>query len=87
MCTRVESAFPSGTPRISAPAHLRNAFLDLIDDETLGPEACRLVARLASCTDVLPDEYCQIVGLAQGSTFAQAAECLRTTLGCAEGQF
>jgi hypothetical protein len=85
MCARVESASRPGTPSTSAPAHLRNAFLDLIDDETQGPEACQLVAQLVSCTDVLPDEYCQIVGLAPGSTFAQAAECLRTTLGCADG--
>jgi hypothetical protein len=60
MCARVEPASGPETPRTSAPAHLRNGFLDLIDAEALGREACQLVA--------------------------QAAEKLRTTLGCPDGQ-
>ena len=66
----------------SAPAHLRNAFLDLIEDETPGDEACRLAAQLADCTDVLPMEHCEMLGLEPGSTFAQAAHSVSVTLGC-----
>jgi hypothetical protein len=66
----------------SAPAHLRNAFIDLIEEDTQGEAACRLAAQLAECTDVLPLEYCEMLGLEAGSTFAQAAQRVRTTLGC-----
>jgi hypothetical protein len=68
--------------RGSAPAHLRNAFIDLIEQDTQGEEACRLAAQLTECTDVLPLEYCEMLGLEAGSTFAQAAQRVRTTLGC-----
>jgi hypothetical protein len=66
----------------SAPAHLRNAFIDLIENDTHGDEACRLAAQLAECSDVLPVEYCEMLGLETGSTFAQAADKLRLALGC-----
>jgi len=66
----------------SAPAHLRNAFIELLEDETRSDEACQLAAQLADCTDVLPVEYCEMLGLEVGSTFAQAAQSVRVTLGC-----
>jgi hypothetical protein len=66
----------------SAPALLRNAFIDLIDDETQGDETCRVAEQLLECTDVLPVEYCEMLGLETGSTFAQAAGKVRVTLGC-----
>jgi hypothetical protein len=68
----------------SAPAHLRNAFLDLIDDETQGEQACQLAEQLSTCTDVLPLEYCDMLGLPEGSTFGNAARLVRLNLGCAE---
>jgi len=66
----------------STSAQLRNAFIDLIEEDSEGEEACRLAAQLAACTDVLPVEYCELLGLAPGSTFAQAARKVRVTLGC-----
>jgi len=70
---------PSGG---SASAHLRNAFIDLIESEMEGQEACRLAAQLVDCADVLPVEYCEMLDLPAGSTFAQAARMVRVTLGC-----
>jgi hypothetical protein len=72
----------SEPPQGPVPASVRNAFLDLINDETEGQAACDLAARLLECNDVLPFEYCEILELAEGSTFAEAARQLRATLGC-----
>jgi len=66
----------------STSAQLRNAFIDLIEDEMQGDAACRLAEQLIESTDVLPVEYCELLGLAPGSTFAQAARKVRVTLGC-----
>jgi hypothetical protein len=66
----------------AVPASVRNAFLDLINDETEGDEACGLAAQLTGCSDELPYEYCEILELPAGSTFGQAARKLRATLGC-----
>jgi len=74
----VASQPPSG----SAPARLRNAFIELIDDDTQGDQACRIAQQLLECTDLLPVEYCEMLGLDPGSTFAQAARKVRATLGC-----
>jgi hypothetical protein len=68
--------------RGSAPAHLRNAFIDLIEDDSRSDEACRVAAELADCSDLLPMEYCEMLGLDTGSTFGQAARSVRKTLGC-----
>jgi hypothetical protein len=64
------------------PATVRNAFLDLIEDETPGEDACRLASQLMTCMDVLPYEYCDVLELPEGSTFAEAAHKLRGVLGC-----
>jgi hypothetical protein len=66
----------------SVPASVRNAFLDLINDETQGEEACRLVEQVSTCTDVLPYEYCEMLELPEGTTFAEAAARIRSTLDC-----
>jgi hypothetical protein len=66
----------------AVPASVRNAFLDLINDETQGEEACRLVEQVSACTDVLPFEYCEMLELPEGTTFAQAAAKVRLTLDC-----
>ena len=66
----------------SVPAHLRNAFLELIENDARGDDACGLAAQLSRCTDVLPFEHCEILNLPAGSTFAQAAATLRAVLGC-----
>jgi hypothetical protein len=66
----------------SVPASVRNAFLDVINDETQGAEACGLAAQLTDCTDVLPYEYCEILELPAGSTFGQAARKVQASLGC-----
>jgi hypothetical protein len=66
----------------SVPASVRTAFLDLINDETQGEEACQLVEQVSSCTDVLPYEYCEMLDLPEGTTFAQAAAKIRLTLDC-----
>jgi hypothetical protein len=67
---------------MQVPASVRNAFLDLINDETAGQAACDLAAQLLECADELPFEYCEILELPEGSTFAQAAQQIRATLGC-----
>jgi hypothetical protein len=64
------------------PAQLRNAFLELIENDARGDEACRLADQLSECTDVVPFEHCEILELPAGSTFAEAAASLRTSLGC-----
>lgn len=69
-----------------APAHLRNAFIDLIEDEAHGESACQLAAQLMTCVDPLPFEYCEMLDLPVGSTFAQAAHKVRATLGCIDSE-
>jgi hypothetical protein len=64
------------------PAHLRNAFLDLLESDARGEAACHLAKQLSGCTDVLPFEHCEILELPAGSTFAQAAAAVRALLGC-----
>jgi hypothetical protein len=66
----------------TVPPNVRNAFLDLINDDTQGQAACDLAARLLECEDVLPLEYCDMLDLPQGTTFGQAAIRVRATLGC-----
>jgi hypothetical protein len=66
----------------SVPAQLRNAFLDLIENDARGAQACHLAAQLIACTDVLPFEHCEMLDLPPGSTFARAAQTVRATLGC-----
>jgi hypothetical protein len=61
---------------------VRNAFLDLINDDTQGAAACELAARLLECDDVLPYEYCEMLDLPAGTTFGVAAERVRAGLGC-----
>jgi hypothetical protein len=78
----MSSAMTSEPASGSVPAALRNAFLDLINDETQGEEACRLADQLTECEDVLPYEYCEMLELPEGSTFAQAAHKVRDMLGC-----
>ena len=81
---------PQDTPRYdvervqpgSVPASVRNAFLDLINDETQGEEACRVVEQVSTCADVLPYEYCEMLDLREGATFAEAAAKVRLTLDC-----
>jgi hypothetical protein len=65
-----------------ASAQLRNAFLDLIENDARSEDACRLVEQLSGFTDVLPFEHCEILELPAGSTFALAAETVRASLGC-----
>jgi hypothetical protein len=66
----------------SVSAQLRNAFLDLIENDARGVQACQLAEQLIGCTDVLPYEHCEMLELPAGSTFAQAAERVRASLGC-----
>jgi hypothetical protein len=73
---------PQTTGGGSVPAHLRNAFLELIEEDRQGAAACELAAQLVQCTDVLPYEYCDMLGLSPGCTFGQAALRFRATLGC-----
>lgn len=63
-------------------AQVRNAFLALLDGDPEGEEACELAAKLLACSDPLPQEYADILELAPGATFAEAAQRLREQLGC-----
>jgi hypothetical protein len=64
------------------PARLRNAFIDLLEDETQGDEACQLLKQLVASTDTLPQEYCDMLELPEGSTFGEAARQIQAQLGC-----
>jgi hypothetical protein len=67
----------------SVPPRLRNAFIDLLEDETQGgEEACQLLRQLVASTDTLPQEYCDMLELPEGSTFGDAARRLQAQLGC-----
>lgn len=66
-----------------APEHLREALLHYLDEDsdsdmvTVGYDECAMplrwvIGQLWNCTDVLPNDYCEIVDLAPGSTYAQA---------------
>lgn len=68
----------------TVPAHVRNAFLDLLNDDTQGDAACQLAARVLGCEDALPLEYSEMLGLRNGTTFGQAAAHVRASLGCTE---
>lgn len=63
-------------------ARLRNAFIDLIENDRDGPEACALLDELVESDDVLPREYCEMLGLDDGATFGAAARAVRSQLGC-----
>ena len=67
------------------PAHLRNAFIELIENETEGEEACQLLRQIVSSTDMLPQEYCDMLDLPAGSTFGDAARRVQADLGCNTG--
>ena len=66
-----------------APGHLRDALLAYLDEDTdsdtvtVGYKERKmplrwLIGQLWNCTDVMPGEYCAMLGLTQGSTYAQA---------------
>ena len=66
----------------SVPARLRNAFIDLLEDEISGDQACSLLRQLVGSTDTLPQEYCDMLDLPEGSTFGEAARRMQARLGC-----
>ena len=78
-CCKVVTAEPGAG---SVPARLRNAFLDLLEDEIHGNEACHLLRQLVASTDTLPQEYCDMLDLPEGSTFGEAARRVQAQLGC-----
>ena len=66
-----------------APGHLRDALLKYIDEDSepetviVGEEESImpvrwLIGQLWNCTDVLPREYCTMLDIKQGSTYAKA---------------
>ena len=78
-CCKVVTAEPGAG---SVPARLRNAFIDLLEDEIHGEEACHLLRQLVGSTDTLPQEYCDMLDLPEGSTFGEAARRVQAQLGC-----
>lgn len=57
-----------------APGHLRDAFLVSIEAGT--PNAA-LAGHLWNCTDILPRDACDDLGISPDSTYAQAARQVR----------
>jgi hypothetical protein len=81
-CAVRDVGYDDRAPMGSVAANLRNAFIDLIEDETPGPAACALALQLLGSDDVLPYEYCEMLGVPSGSTFGAAAFKVRADLGC-----
>lgn len=78
----------SATTGGHAPGHLRNAFLECLENWAKGqktPERERLTFReltgkLWNCTDIMPGSECDLLDIPTGSTFAQAARNVRLSL-------
>ncbi|GAC1314949.1 MAG: hypothetical protein NVSMB2_05320 [Chloroflexota bacterium] len=68
----------------TVPARLRNAFLNAIEEDQEGPEACELVSQLLESDDILPREYCEMLDAPEGTTFGAAAQAMSMRLGCAQ---
>ena len=70
-----------------APGHLRGAFCDWVDE---GASAQQieiddqshpidwLFGQLWNCSDIMPSEYCGVLEMRAGSTYARAVRKLRT---------
>lgn len=79
----------SATTGGHAPGHLRDAFLECLENWAEGqkmPERERLTFReltgkLWNCTDIMPGSECDLLDIPTGSTFAQAAREIRRRLG------
>jgi excisionase family DNA binding protein len=71
-----ESDWLVGGPIISghAPDHIREAFLESIENGAPDPV---LAGRLWNCTDTMPGNYCEDLGLSPGCTYAQAARVVK----------
>jgi hypothetical protein len=54
----------------------QRAFLDWLCDFEAVDDAEALLAMLVICDDELPNDYCSLLGLSRGSTFADAAGLL-----------
>ena len=72
-----------------APGHLRDALLEYFDLESESDKVIIgyeehviplrwLLGQLWNCTDVLPSQYCEILGIDQGSTYAIAVRMLKS---------
>jgi hypothetical protein len=66
------------------PGHLRDAFVEGIErcQPGIAPiavdaELNRIAGLVWNCTDVLPGEYCQMLDLPAGSSYAQAPRHVR----------
>lgn len=59
------------------PGHLREQFIETI--EVKGPSGVsrRLIGRLWNCTDIVPGQVCDDLGIKCGSTYAQAVRSIR----------
>jgi hypothetical protein len=70
-----------------APGHLRNPFLDAVEELPRGYRGSDLLplraaaGRLWNCTDVFPGHACDILGIERGSSYAQAARHLIRSIG------
>ena len=61
----------------------QRTFLDWIFDFEAVDDAATLLSMLAQCDERLPTEYCDLIGLSDGSTFAEAATLLGSPWGLA----
>ena len=59
----------------------QRAFLDYLFDFEAIDDADALLSMLTECGDELPDEYCDSLGLAAASSFADAASLLGSPWG------
>lgn len=74
-----------------APGHLRDALLEYIEDASPSPDTMSivgyyneyekplrwLIGQLWNCSDIMPSDYCYLLGLEQGSTYAMSVRYIR----------
>jgi hypothetical protein len=63
-----------------APGHLRDRFIELIEEREFTPELTALTGQLWNCTDIVPGSVCDWLDQPVGSTYAQLVRHVRSVM-------
>ncbi|UCC38765.1 MAG: hypothetical protein JSV96_13205 [Candidatus Aminicenantes bacterium] len=68
-----------------APGYLRDAFHEYLETEQVVIDEVErpikwLIGQLWNCTDIMPSEYCSLLDIPSGSTYAQAVRFALDTI-------